>query len=655
MRNIEANQNIVLMCLCVVVGVIVLAAHWPAISSNALSFDDEQYLLDNQLVKNPGLKSTERFLTEVLYPSTVRGYYQPLAMISLMTDYAIGARTDNLVPFRVTSLTLHTANTVLIIVLLYQLFGNAWAAAAAGLLFGVHPMTVTSIPWLSERKTVLAAFFALWSLIFYVRFSRGANKKTYVLCILFFILALLSKPTTIPLPIMMLLLDYWPLRRLSKKAVVEKIPFVCIAFVSAIITFLSQRNTAEIMMPTRHGPLYVLYIITHNIVFYLYKFVWPVRLSAYYPFPSPFTIEHPMVLAGVIGTIVLLIAMVISMRWTKALMTGWLIFFLAVFPTLGIIGFQSVIAADRHAYLPMVGFLLPVAAFLSVIFSKRDGDIRRRYIIGAAFLVVLYSAEIVGVRRYLVNWRDTVTHYKYMLFLAPGHEVLYNNLAVALADLGRTDEAIGHYLKSLQLKEDSHKVHNNIGLALQKKDQIDEAIAHYRRAIELTENRRLRRGRKPGFAEAHYNLANALRTKGQFAEAIIHYRRAIELTPNDADAYQNLGMALAELKKFDEAVGCYNKVIELKPNNVVAHGQLGLALAAVGKIDDAIKELRFVLQQRSDDVEMYCNLGILLERQGRFEEAAREYLKALQISPDDSRASQLLAGAAAKQSGAEEK
>jgi len=625
-----------LVCLVVAAGV-VLAAHWPALSSKALSFDDEQYLLENKLVKNPGLKSTERFLSEVLYPSSVRGYYQPLAMISLMTDYAMGGRADNLTPFRITSLALHIANTILIIVLLYQLFGNFWAAAAAGLLFGVHPITIESIAWLSERKTVLSAFFVLWSLICYIRFSRTGSKKIYAFCIGFFILALLSKPTATPLPILMLLLDYWPLARLSKKGVVEKIPFLLVSFVSAIITFLSQRNTAEVIMPSQHGPLYIPYIITHNIIFYLYKFVWPVRLSAFYPFPSPFTIGHPMILAGVTGTIILFIAMVISLRWTKALVMGWLFFFLAVFPTLGIIGFHPVIAADRHAYLPMVGFLLPVAAGLSILFRNSY----KGCIIGSALLVMVYSTEIFGVRGYLVNWRDTVTHYKYMLSLTPNHEVLHNNLALALAGLGKTDEAIEQYSRSLQLKE-NHEVHNNIGNALQKKGQIDEAIVHYRRAIELTENRKLRWNQPPGFAEAHYNLAAALRIKGQFAEAVQHYRKVLELKPDDVDALRGLGTTLAKLKEFDKAIECYNKALEIEPDNVFVHGQLSLALAGAGRIDEAIKEIRFVLKIMPDDVEMYRNLGILLEGKGETAEAIKSYQAGLQIDPNAANVRQLL-------------
>ena len=651
----KARDILVFLVSIVVVGVIVSAVHWPALSRKSLSFDDEQYLLENQLVQNPSWKSAHRFLTEVLYPSTVRGYYQPLAMISLMADYAMGGRPDNLTPFRITSLALHLANTILIILLLYQLFGNSWAAALVGLLFGVHPLTVEPIPWLSERKTLLAAFFVLWSLILYVRFCRCGNRKIYLVCMAFFILALMSKPTSTPLPLLMLLLDYWPLNRITKKTVVEKIPFFVFSIIAAIITFLSQKNTAEVTMPSEYGPMQIPLIVCHNIIFYLYKFIWPVQLSAFYPFPKPFTLQNPTVLAGVIGTVVLLAALLISLRWTRSLLTGWLFFFLAIFPTLGIIGFHPVIAADRHVYLPMVGFLLPPAALLTRFCRASTATFSHRHILALVMVLLVSAAEIVTLRHYLVHWRDTITHYQYMLSLTPDYPTLHNNLALAFERLDKTDEAIEHYNRSLQLQGDSYEVHNNLGNALLKKGKIDEAIEHFRQAISLTENLKLRRNSLPGFAEAHYNLANALFMQGHFNEAVEHYNQALILTPDNADTYYGLGLALAELEQYSQAIEHYKKAIELKPNFIVAHGRLGLALAAVDRSDEALKEFRIVLSDQPKDAEMHFNVGVLLERQGKIDEAINQYRRALEVNPAYGKARSLLDAALTKQDKRKEK
>jgi len=640
--NRQANGShhlAVLAGLMVAVAAVVLIAHWPALSCRAISLDDDQYLLENRLVQNPGWQSAKRFLSEVLYPSTVRGYYQPLAMISLMLDYSLGGREDNLKPFRRTSLFLHVANSLLLIVFLYLLFGRAWPAAMVGLLYGVHPLTIESIPWLAERKTLLAAFFALWCLVFYVRFCRHGNVITYFVCMAFFVLALMSKPTSTPLPLLMLVLDYWPLKRLGRKAVLEKVPFVIIAGAAALITFLSQRNTADVIMPSEHGLIRIPLMICHNIIFYLRQFIWPVHLSAFYPFPSPFTPTQPMLLTGIIGTGVLIGFLFVTLFWTRALLAGWLFFFLAVFPTLGIIGFHPVIAADRHVYLPMVGFLLPLAGFLAWLWRDSEDTFAPRHIISLAVVLLLCCAEIFAARRYLVNWRDTVTHYQYMLSLSPDQHVLHNNLALALAKSDRTDDAVEHYTRSLQLSPNSYEVHNNLGNALIKLGRIDEAIEHYKEALKL----------KAGFAVGHYNLAMALDDKGNTEEAIAQFRRAITIRPDYVDAWNELGYALARQGRLQQAVDCYKKAIELKPDLVIAHGRLGLVLAQLNRDDEAIGQFRIVLRARPDDFEMYFNVGFLLERQGKTAEAIEHYRRALQINPGFAKARRQLEAALAKQ------
>ena len=272
-------KMVVLLVLIAIVCGAVVVVHYPALSAQAISFDDSQYLSNNTLVQNPSWGSARRFLTEVLEPSTVGGYYQPLTMISLMLDCGMGGSDDNLMPFHRTSLILHTANTFLIVVLLYLLFGNAVIAAAVGLLFGLHPMAVETIAWVGERKTLLAAFFALWSLIFYARYASKNSWVTYACCLAAYVLALMSKPTSTTLPVVMLLMDFWPLKRLSRRAVLEKIPFFTLVAISAVITYVSQSRTSITSLPTNYGIERIPFILCHNIVFYLYKIIWPVNLT----------------------------------------------------------------------------------------------------------------------------------------------------------------------------------------------------------------------------------------------------------------------------------------------------------------------------------------------------------------------------------------
>ena len=250
-----------------------LVTHWPVLSSSALWLDDHEYVVENPLVRHPGWHSAGQFFTEVLRPSTVSGYYQPLTMISLMADYAIGGEDGSLRPYHRTNLVLHALNAALVALFLYLLFGQPWVAAMLGVLFGCHPMTVETVAWLAERKTLLATFFALLCLILYVLHTRRRGWKLYAVALLMFVLALLSKPTTTPLPVLLLLLDYWPLRRLSVRALVEKVPFLVVAGVSAVITYASQAEAGAVTLPQQQSPLTIPLILCHNILFYPYKMI----------------------------------------------------------------------------------------------------------------------------------------------------------------------------------------------------------------------------------------------------------------------------------------------------------------------------------------------------------------------------------------------
>jgi tetratricopeptide (TPR) repeat protein len=645
-----------LVGLIIVVCTAVLVVYWPSLSANALSFDDEQYFTENLLVQSPGWKSAWRFLTEVLEPSTVNGYYQPLTMISLMVDYALGGQADNLMPFHRTSLALHLANTALVIILLYMLFGNIWAAAGIGLLFGIHPMTVETIAWVGERKTLLAAFFAFWCLILYVGFAHKKNPGFYLGCMAMYTLALMSKPTSTPLPIMMLLMDYWPLKRLNRRTVLEKIPLFVVGAVSAVITYISQSRTATVGLPTEYGPERIPLVICHNIVFYLYKIIWPINLSSHYPYPAVFSLSNPTLMAGIIGSCVLILLLIISLRWTRAALTGCLIFFVALLPTMQIIGFSNVIAADKFAYLPSVGLLMILAAFAAWVYSVNETLIWHIVIV----IVVLISAgaESVGTRKHLVHWRSTMslskyflaqspdatqtnlmmgyafqregkldeaeTYYRRAVRISPSAADVHNNLALTLRLQGKFDEAADQYRQALQGEPNNANIHYNLGNTLQSLGKLDEAINQYYEALRI----------KPEHAYAHNNLANALSEQGKLDEAVNHYRQALKIKPLYPGAYNNLGTTLQMQGKLEEAIDCYNRALRIKPDFSEAHYNLIYALALQNKLDVAINYYRQVLHIDIEDAEAYNLFGIGLQSRGEFDKAVGQFQNALQAKPD---------------------
>ena len=618
------SQIVILAILLLVVAACVTLTHWPALSAQASSFDDSQYLHKNRLVQNPSWTSTWRFLSEILHPSTVGGYYQPLAMISLMLDYAVGGRPDNLLPFHITSLCLHVVNTSLVIVLLYILFGKIWPAAIVGLLFGLHPMTVEPIPWVSERKTLLASFFALWSMIIYVRYARKSNRKLLTGCAVMYVLALMSKPTTTPLPVLLLLLDFWPLRRLNRQALMEKVPLFVIMVIFAFITVISQSRAAHVTMPGEYGPTKIPLILCHNIVFYLYKIIWPVNLSSHYPFPVPLDILDTMIFAGVVGTCILLPMLLLSLCWTRALLTGWLFFFIAIFPTMGIIGFTNVIASDKYAYLPSAGLLMVLAWLLGRLWPYVSGSLVRRIII-VLFILLLAVSESIATRRYLVYWQDSEKIHRYMLRLAPNAPTVHLNLANTILKMQRYDEAVEHYKRAIELRSNFVDAHFNLGFAFFLQNRPDEAIEQYHNVLRLRKN----------YGRIHYHLANALAKKKQLDKAIEHYNKALQRRPHDSEAHNNLALALVKKEKINEAIEHYNKSLELKPDSPEVFGNLANALLKQEKFDQAVMQYKKALALKPDFAEAQYNFANVLRIKGRLHEAVNRYNEALKLTPND--------------------
>ncbi len=485
----------------VVICAAVLGTHWTALDAKALCSDDLEYWVQNQTVQNPSMASAKKFLTEVMRPSTVGGYYQPLSMISLMLDVGAGATEENPRQFHVTSITLHVLTSGLVVVLIYLLFGNVFVAAIVGLIFGLHPMTVEPIAWVSERKTVLASFFALWCLVCYVRYTQTRGKAWFGGVIIALILALMTKPIATPLPVCLLLMDIWPLRRFSVKALLEKIPLFAIIGASAWITFYSQRATFGVNMPSSRPAMYEVFAVCHNIVFYLWKIIWPAMLSPHYPRPNPMNLSSSMVLTGVIGTLLLLGGLLALTKRTVAPLVGWLWFFVMIFPSIGVIGFTVVVASDKFAYLPSVGLLMLLAAGLVWLWDRAKSDSARIGI--CALAVVLAGGEVAATRIQISKWRDTTTLCEHMVYCEPEAAWVRNATAVNHFRNGRFKEGHQQLQAGLRLDPEYSELHNSMGWLMIRRGQLDKAIEYFRTAVRI----------RPSYFQARRSLEAALKQK----------------------------------------------------------------------------------------------------------------------------------------------
>ncbi len=476
---------------------VVTTVHWPVLGAQALSLDDEQFVTRNPLVTRPGWGSVGRFFAEVLEPSSVPGYSLPLTMTSLMLDWSAGGRPGNLAPFHRTNLALHLASVALIVLILERLSGSLAAALALGLLFGVHPLTVEPVAWITERKTLLAACFGFASLLAYLLACRRGSRAAKVVSLAAYLLALLSKPTVLTLPLLLVVLDLWPLRRFSARTLAEKWPWALLALAFTFVSALSLERTLVVPAGARADPGSWAWQIAWTLAFEVSKLVWPGTLACVYEPPDPYALSNLLVLAGVIGVAALTISLALGARRSPWPLAGWVFFVVALVPTFRPVNGVFIAAADKYLYFAAPGVLMVLAAGIKAAWTRGRGLPRAGLVL---LTLALAALEARGTRAAIGNWHDSLTHFRHLVAVAPRTPTLHDALGSRLFETGAWEEA----------------------------------MSEYRRAIAL----------EPGYPPAHFNLGNALATAGRTEEAIGEFRIASRLAPDDGRAAFVLGLAL---------------------------------------------------------------------------------------------------------------
>ena len=600
---------------------LVLIAHWPVLSAGALSLDDSEFLTNNRLVQNPSWDSARRFLTEVLEPSTVRGYYLPVSMISLMGDCAMGGRPDNLRPFHRTSLMLHVANCVLLTLLLGWLFGWSLPVFAVGLLYGLHPITVEPVVWVGERKTLLAAFFVLLAMLAHVRHAKVGGWRWVLAGAIAYALAMMSKPTAVMLPLLLIVMDGWPLGRLNKRAIVEKVPLFGIMLLFSVIAWMSHERTAgflsqESPVAVNRG-LLVLYLCG----FYASKLCWPVDLTPIYAIPNPLSVTHPLVIVGlllILGTV--LLAWRLPKR-SRYILGGVLFFGLALAPTMGVVRYSWVTASDKYVYLPAFGLAMLGAWLLVFLWNKVNSKNRAALV---SVIVAILGLEFTGTRMAIGHWRDTESHFRYLTAQAPGHPMAHYGLGQSLHRQKRYVDAAAQYEQVLQVAPNYAEVHHDLGVCLFEQGLIDQAMKQYRRAIEI----------KPEVSEFHRSLGVALAGIGETDGATASLHRALELDPKNTNAHADLAKALYGLGDSAGAIEEFRRALEIDPGLVVARNGLGVVLAETGDVDASITEFLACLRAEPNNAEVHNSLANSYLKKREFDKALEHYEQAVKAQPD---------------------
>jgi protein O-mannosyl-transferase len=653
-----------LMAALLVLGT--MALYWPATRCDFVNLDDDLVVTSNVHVQN-GL-TLENLKWAFFNPLFIN--WHPLTALSHMLD----CQLFGLQPWghHLTSVSLHALNAALVLLFLRRTTGAIWRSVVVAALFAVHPLRVESVAWVAERKDVLSGFFGLLALIAYARYAelQGLKSKVqspkpvvsdhrlryYVLSLFFLACGLMSKPMLVTWPFVMLLLDYWPLERFKPgsvwRLVREKIPFVALAAVMTVVTFVLQKQGGAL----EAGETLPLGVRSANAVVsycrYLGTMFWPRDLAVFYPHPGQWPAANVLLAGGLlVGVSALLF---VKRRRYPFLLMGWLWYGGTLVPVIGLVQTGAHAMADRFTYLPSLGVLILVVWGVY--------ELSRHWRYGMIALSLAVTAAIVLclalTRQQLGYWKDSEALFRHALEVTENNDLAHNNLGTALDQKGQTDEAIRQYREAIRLKPDYALPRNNLGAALDKKGQTDEAIRQYREAIRLKPDYAVpynnlgndlgKQGQvdaaishyreairlKPDYAEAHYNLGLALNEKSQIDEAISHYQEVVRLKPDYAEAYNNLGAALARKGPIDEAIRQYQKAIRLKPDYAQAHYNLGLALVTKGQLDEAVGQYEEAIRLKPDYAEACNNLGLALVRRGQMDEAIRQYQEAIRLKPD---------------------
>jgi Flp pilus assembly protein TadD len=552
-----------------------------------ISLDDGWYIKDNPNV-NRGV--THAGLVWA-FTTFYEGNWHPLTWIAHMIDsqlFGMNAGGHLLV-----NVLIHVANTLLVFWFLSRTTHARWPSAVVAALFALHPLHVESVAWASERKDTLSTFFGLLSLICYARYAEADSRKWYGWTALTLGLGLLAKPMLVTWPFVMLLLDYWPLRRLSQSTsqktflisiaalVREKLPLFAIVAASCVITFFAQAHGGAVRTFTDVPIALRLLNALVSYAKYLLLTFWPHDLAVYYPFTSV-RIPAWQIIAAV-SLLSGITAVCVSQRRSRPyLIVGWLWFLGTLVPAIGLVQVGGQTMADRYLYIPSIGL------FTAVVFGLADIAKTRRV---AASLTAAIAGVVLIVLAILTNaqihlWSDSFTLFKHTIAVTPPNLIIENSLGTAMDNAGRYDEAAEHFEKALQVQRDHYEVIVNMGLTRYHQGRLSEAIDYYQAAIRS----------HPDAAEAHAQLCLALWKQNRNEAAYDEVLRASQLAPKDANIRNYLGIALGRLRRFPEATDQLREALRLNPNSADAHNNLGLALLASGKPQESIPEFETALR-----------------------------------------------------------
>jgi protein O-mannosyl-transferase len=602
-----------------------LLAFWQVIHCDFINFDDDFYVTANSRVQNGITLEGIRWA----FTTNQAANWHPLTWVSHMLDvqfFGLKPQWHHL-----TNLLLHIANTLLLFLVFHRMTKALWQSAVVAALFALHPLHVESVAWVAERKDVLSTFFWMLTMGAYLFYVERPGLQRYLAVLVFFALGLTAKPMLVTLPFVLLLMDYWPMRRFEqapiaqeiraevndtasadkrkrkgkKKLAVqsaartvqvaakkeqtagpkrqwtmirpllwEKIPLFSLAALSSIVTYIVQQQGGAVKsietspLSVRIGNAFVAY------TFYIVKTIWPSNLAVYYPHPGLWPLWQILV------AVLLFIAATFLVIWRakrfRYLASGWLWYVGTLVPVIGLVQVGDHARADRYTYIPLIGLFIIVAWGIPELLER--WRCRKEVLVASSALSLL--SFFVATWTQVGYWQDNVTLYNHTLRVTNQNFMILNNRGVAYDSLGNHTQAIADFDKAIAIKPRFAMAYTNRGSAYDSLGNFTRAIADFDKAIEI----------KPKDAKAYNNRAATYGRLNHYAQAIADFDKAIEIDPEFSMAYNNRGSAYGNLGNYTQAIADFNRAIEINPRNDGAFCNRGIAHGMLGNYRQAIED-----------------------------------------------------------------
>jgi len=608
-----------------------------------VNYDDQEYVKENPHVQfGLSVQNVGWAFTQVHSAN-----WHPLTWISHMLDcqlFGLNAGSQHLV-----NVVIHVANALLLFALLCRMTKAIWRSAIVAGLFALHPTHVESVAWISERKDVLSTLFALLALSSYVRaveksvFPSATTSSTAFLSVrnclgalFLYALSLLSKGMYVTLPFLLLLLDYWPLRRLSVNAAgaeqwkqlvrltVEKWPWFLLCGVVSVATFLAQKTSGAVVAVSQFpfGARLANALVAY--VRYIGKLFWPADLTVIYPLPPAWMGWQVGGAAVLLGVLTMVAAW--RARRRPYVFVGWAWFVGVLVPVIGLVQVGSQSMADRYTYFSFVGLFIAVVWMAADLLSNRP---QLRRLSAVVTIVVLVACAFVAHRQ-TGYWSSSQALFERAIAVTQDNAQAQSNLGLVFEKEDRLAEAETHYSEAVRIQPENPEFRTSLGVVLARNGNTNAAREHLGHATDSYLGIIRQR---PDYAAGFNGIGIALSAMAEHRDAADAYAQAVRLKPKDQVYRNNLGVALARTGDLPGAIAEHREVLKINPRHADAASNLGAELVSAGQVDEALPYLELAVRLNPKSSEAQSNLGSVLARKGDHASAIQHYKTALELKP----------------------